>query len=492
MDAAWAELIQEPSSKEEKTVSLNTALPSPSPELEQAVPWSGMSLAQERPVASKDETTTTRSTGFLPSPSPELSSIRLPWGEKDDKVLNALLDSYIAGTLPENDSSLTPTGYGTTLFSSFGSLSSFSDHTTSLSVSATGLGIPQPSAEHGVEASLYSSGFTTDMSIEQSTASDFAPCMSNEDFILALLTPEPLLEQSEPAMDSTPAELPSTPLCVHPNDLLQTTTVDEMTAEDESDADDDSDAEGETEVEDVMDDDYESDESDDETDVEGAPANYAYVHICPPRDDIAKSKSDPTSFFPSVQKSVRFDMNLHIEELDPDRVMSPPKQPGEERMDIAFRRACREYREDLELLQEHSDAKRAAFNAYLHAAFPVVKNEGQAIETNSTVKRLANKRFLDIGDHSDDEHIAKKTRVAKQPSSHSSTVNITVNNLIPNDQAVNDTQIREPAALEEHPDFELMVENDQPGRVFRVARWGVYYPVLKKSAFKNDSRCRMF
>ncbi|KAF9902697.1 hypothetical protein EC991_004620 [Linnemannia zychae] len=483
MDAAWAELIQEPSSKEEekKTVGLDTALPSPSPELEQAMPWSGMSLAN------KDETTRTRSTGFLPSPSPELSSIGLPWDEKDDKALDTLLDSYTAGTLPENDSP-TPTGYGTTLFSGFGSLSSFSDHTTSLPDPTVGLGIPQPSTEHGVNVSLSSSGLTTGMSIEQSTASEFAPCMSNEDFILALLTPEPTLKQTEPAMDSTPAELPSTPLCVRPNDLLQT-AIDEMTSEDESDLDDDSDAESETEVEDDMEDgmdDYcESDESDDETDVEVVPIQYAYAHVCPPRNDIVKSKSVPSSTFRSVRKTVRFDMNLHIEELDPDRVMSPPKQPGEERMDIAFRRACREYHEDSELLREHLDAKRMAFNAYLHAAFPVVKNDDQ------TVEHSTNKRTLDNDDHSDGEHTTKKARVAEQVTNDPSTVSIPFNNVISNDQVVNDNHVKESAALEKHPDFGLMVADDQSNLVFRVARWEVYYPVQKKSVSKNGFRSRM-
>ncbi|KAG0279325.1 hypothetical protein BGZ95_001574 [Linnemannia exigua] len=504
MDATWADLIQEPFSKEEKAaVTLTTALPSPSPEREQAAPWSGMGVTQDRPVDSKDEKPATRSTTVLPSPSPELSSTGLPWDEKDDRDLDALLDSHIGGTLLEYDVSPTPTGYRATSFSGFDTLSSFSDSYTTLSVSAIGLGIPQPSTEHGVDVSLSSLRFTTDMSVEQSTLSGFTPFMSNDDFVRALLTPvsETKFDQTESAKENATPESSTTPLCIPPTDLFRTTTHDDMTAVDESESEDESDAEDETDVEEEMNGDYEDetdveeemgDDYDDETDVEGTPSMQAYSSVCPPRAEVFKSFAPSAAG--SVRKAVRFDMNLRIEELDPDRVMGPPKQPCEERMDVAFRRACREYRDDLDLLQEHFDSKRAAFNSYLHAAFPVVTEESQSVNdtyTNSysSEDRSTKKHTLD-DDNSANEHTAKKSRVAVQTNVGHSTYSITVNGITPDEQAANDIHGKETAAYGEHPNFELMVEDNQPGRVFRVVRWELYHPVSKKAVPKSDPLCR--
>ncbi|KAG0371765.1 hypothetical protein BGX24_001227 [Mortierella sp. AD032] len=266
-------------------------------------------------------------------------------------------------------------------------------------------------------------------------------------------------------MENTTPESPTIPLCVPPETLFLTTTQN-AAAENESESEDELDAEDETDVEEEMNSDY-----DDETDVEGRPSMYAYSRVCPPRAEVVKSFAPSATG--SVRKTVRFNMNLRIEELDPDRVMGPPKQPCEERMDISFRRACREYREDVDLLQEHTNSKRAAFNSYLHAAFPVVS---QSVNNNyankhSSEYRSTKKRTLD-DDNSDNEHTAKKSRVAVQANIDRSTYNITVNGITSDEQAVKDIQNKEPTAYGEHPNFELMVEDNQPGRVFRVARKG--------------------
>lgn len=58
-----------------------------------------------------------------------------------------------------------------------------------------------------------------------------------------------------------------------------------------------------------------------------------------------------------------------------NRVKGPPKLPGEESMDIAFKRAGREYQQDSELRQEFEMAKRESLNAQLHASFPVAAQD---------------------------------------------------------------------------------------------------------------------
>ncbi|KAF9086955.1 hypothetical protein BGX23_008446 [Mortierella sp. AD031] len=71
----------------------------------------------------------------------------------------------------------------------------------------------------------------------------------------------------------------------------------------------------------------------------------------------------------SPRREVRFDTTPQIKELDDDRITGPPADPYEEPMDRALWRSRQDYRNSW-LFREHTDAKRAAFNAYLHAAYP--------------------------------------------------------------------------------------------------------------------------
>lgn len=81
------------------------------------------------------------------------------------------------------------------------------------------------------------------------------------------------------------------------------------------------------------------------------------------------SASAPTAV---SRRRTRFDPKPpSIKILALNRVKGPPKLPGEESMDIAFKRAGREYQQDSELRQEFEMAKRESLNAQLHASFPV-------------------------------------------------------------------------------------------------------------------------
>ncbi|KAG0257657.1 hypothetical protein BGZ95_005174 [Linnemannia exigua] len=191
---------------------------------------------------------------------------------------------------------------------------------------------------------------------------------------------------------------------------------------------------------------YDAD-NDIERDVEGRPLLCAYSRSCPLQSEVFESVA------PSATDSVR----KTIQDLDPDRSMGPPQQPGEEPMADATRCACWECKEDLDLMQEVFNSKRASFNSYIHAALPVVMEERQVVNDNYTNKHP-------------EERSAKKSSGVKHIA-----------------PAVKEAKDKESAAYGEHPSFKLMLEDNQPGRDFRVARWEVHHLVLKKVVPKSKT-----
>ncbi|KAF9273943.1 hypothetical protein BGZ88_003394 [Linnemannia elongata] len=110
------------------------------------------------------------------------------------------------------------------------------------------------------------------------------------------------------------------------------------------------------------------------------------------------------------RRRIRFDPKPpSIKILALNRVKGPPKLPGEESMDIALKRAGREYQQDSELRQEFEMAKRESLNTTEERV-----NKKHAINNGDTKECLTEECLAD-------ELAAKKTRVVEGTSCESSS-----------------------------------------------------------------------
>jgi len=257
--------------------------------------------------------------------------------------------------------------------------------------------------------------------------------METQDFVRALITPEPETDEAEP-------ESPTTPQFARPNDLFFETSIATTMAC----------------------------VSDHLMSVTGCSQDHL-LPLSSNNSNVISSPAPPVSVQP--RKEVRFDMTPRIKELDNDRITGPPES-DEEYMESTLWRSRQDYVFS-DLFHEHCESKRASFNAYLHAAFPIEEEE-----------QLLSDEFSD-GDHPSVEHAtseltAEEERpiikvVSKQPALKSAIKPASMK--------------RSPTRLPsfKHPDFEDMAGDCNAGRTFRVTRWNHDYPELDVNSDLEDA-----
>ncbi|KAG9064727.1 hypothetical protein KI688_002986 [Linnemannia hyalina] len=483
MEVSCRDVLQDMASKDEETSS--SSLPSPSPELSPAQAWSqehsadtvalppsslelprAQTWSLEQSFQQRDSTATTNSTS-LPSPPLDLS-IGSPWIESKTNVFDSLFELHTEHSFSE---------CGTTSFmgleldtsqSAFGHGHSISDSCTN--------------SEHDVMSSFL--GVGAELNTHLPVGGLMTSFMSAEDLVQALVTPVSDLIK---ARDINDKATPAIPLCVWPNDLFVETA-----------------AQGEK-----ID--------------QGNPTTIACSLLPPPQGTVSAAPAPA-----AAARRVRFDMTPYIKLLDPTRVTGPPEEPDEEHIDDIMRNARWEYRWDKDLRQEHKLAKWASFNAHLHAAFPVEEDDMQATDERqsdqfSTEDRSTKKHSIDSDDTDDflaDERPAKKSRAADHASSDS--CNTPSNDIIidqlgvkdplvnsdttidyldgantTNDQpfdvvsaikmhVVSESQTEDRLALNQHPDFDEMIKDDEIGRSYRLFRWNLCYPAFQIEEFQEE------
>ncbi|KAG0283094.1 hypothetical protein BGZ96_012536 [Linnemannia gamsii] len=511
-------------------------LPSPSPELAHVQARArGHIFQQQQPLVSRNNNniaikTTVSTPTYTPSlstSSPELTVI-LPWMDNEDDILDSLLDTYTTEPLSKRDARTSSSSSGVTFGYGFSSAARYSleleigtsqlSSTLGLGTSETDFGrsagVVDPFARYGHSESNSSMGHGSNNSRQQSKGDQDTACLTNEELVRILLTPDPELINAVRTMRKTTSTEPcATSLPCQPRSVTVSETVKDSTV------------------------------GQDKTTMQGKSMSLRFSTVLSRRDSAA-SISVPTI---ASRRSIRFDPTPPcINVLDRHRVKGPPFRPGDEKMDVALQRARREYLADNEFRQQHDIEKRTSLNAQLHAVFPVLAqdeqqsskqhaNKKRAIRTGNideyTTEQPAAKRtcalrrassasssssslpaistfgVLSQGMSSSSEHTIKHQGAMEDSTMENATLHFSTINHATNERNNNNTINHHTDFLSmnnyttnskttetisgdvppKHPEFDDMVTDNETVRTLRKARWELNYPMVDAVMWQEDT-----
>ncbi|KAF9156466.1 hypothetical protein BG015_004947 [Linnemannia schmuckeri] len=353
-------------------------LPSPSPELAHAQTWNQRRVIQQQPVSNNSsKKAITGSLPCLPSPSPELAHTQTrtpghffqqqPANSRNNSKNNTAVGPATAQAFPS---------HATSLFSA-GNAGGSAQKSFDLGL-GTVLGLFAPYSYSGPNSP---SGNSTDQSTKQANRNHITTCLTKEELVQILLTPDPNLIKAVRAMGKN---------IVKSRNFIaaakETTSVwGEMTKH-------------------------------------GNSTSPAFAFALPPQGNITSGLTPAAA----SRQHVRFEpMPPRIKILSQNRMKGPPKCPGEERISNALQRSAWEYLQDSELQQEHDIAKRTSPNAQLHAAFPVAIQDEKMLNNRPVNQQVtevcaSKKHAIDKGEtneYSASAPASKKSRTAEGTSS---------------------------------------------------------------------------
>ncbi|KAF9550093.1 hypothetical protein EC957_001579 [Mortierella hygrophila] len=336
----------------------------------------------------------------------------------------------------------------------------------------------------------------TVQSTKQSNADQVAICLTNEELVRILLTPDPELIKAEQSIGKTDVEPRNFTTTAKSTTSVQGKTIEQRNS-----------------------------------------TSPASILTHPPQGSIT-SAPPPAAV---SRRRIQFDPNPpSIITLDQDRVKGPPKLPEEEILGTVLRRATRDYLDDSELWQELEMGKRVSLNAQLHAVFSIVTHDekmsnSRPVDQQTTEERVNKKHAIDnveTEECSTNEPAAKKTYVTEGTTTGSSSSISAGEHLVmqdgaidlttrssPNNNATTDRQaqensvssnnstaipttsgfatnnlpIIETVASEDlttyshrHPKFDDMIMNNEFEKMMRKARWELCYPMVDVQMWQED------
>ncbi|KAF9142856.1 hypothetical protein BGX30_002046 [Mortierella sp. GBA39] len=371
--------------------------PSPSPELAHAQAWTqawtqGLAIEQQLVSNNGSKKAITETPPYLLSPSPE--------HQQHSSWTHALLNYNTSLLYAGNGVGAAQPPLGLELGTSQLSSNLGDDPGAFQPVYGCGGGVMASSARFEYGGTISPSDHRTVQSTKQSNADQVATCLTNEEFVRILLTPDPEVIKAVQSIGKTDVEPRNFTTTSKGTTSVQGKTIEQRNS-----------------------------------------TSPAFILTHPPQGSVTSAPA-PAAV---SRRRIRFDPRPpRIITLDQDRVKGPPKLPEEERFGTALRRATREYLDDSELWQELDMGKRVSLNAQLHAVFPIVTHDekmsnSRPVDQQTTEERVNKKHAIgnvETEECSTDGPATKKTRVTEGTATGSSSSISTRGHLVMQDGAI--------------------------------------------------------